>query len=836
MTTPKTPHDIALGLRATYRSSTKLSEADTRHQIIDAVLHDILSWPRAAVDCESYIDPGYADYVLLGHSESPLLFIEAKKEGISFELPKSLLKGERSGLIPLKTLMTDNAVRDAVFQVRNYCVDHGCEMGCISNGHQWVFFKTFERHADWRSLHAFTIASLDYFADSFTDAVNTLGYVAITEHASLSQRLGSIDIKRRQRFFSKSHIPEYNHEVNNNYLATCLRPLADRYLGKMNPADDDFMARCYVNVRDYHASITKVTQIIKDCLTPYFKNYNVQEFFDDASGGEFGKRIASHLRERRTREVVILFGGKGAGKSTFIRKLLYHRPPPEIRDHSVIVVVDLLECPEDRAQIERETWKQLLDGLDEQKLLKSDRNTLLGLFADRYDTASKQDLAGLNSSSEAYNIKLNELLGAWLRDSEYCTARLADYWKTRAKGTIVIIDNTDQYSPAVQDYCLTLAQHIASLVDGLVVISMREERFHTSRLHGTLDAFQNNGFHLSSPPAQFVFYRRLVYMLRMLDDEVAARNTSPTLTDERNDAVKRLLRILTGEFRRRNSHLSQFLRACSHGNMRLSLEMFRQFLLSGYTKVQEMLDAGRWNLQVHQVLRPMMIPDRFFYDEALSSIPNIYQIRSDVSGSHFTGLRILDMVSENVSPLNPVFIPVARLKGVFASRYRMLDDLYQNLDMMLRKGLLESNNRLDEYSDSVDSVKITPYGFYMRNTLAGMFSYLDLVSVDCAIHEEGVAHSISRMSRRELEMFFKGVKKDRIETRLSRVDEFIEYLCREATAERDYYSLEPHETKYATDLKETFIQERETVRRSAQRYIDKQTLDAGNYTIGDTWD
>ncbi|MFZ1984532.1 MAG: hypothetical protein WAU91_08960 [Desulfatitalea sp.] len=494
----QTPHDVALELARGYTEVGLLSEANTRHQVIDVILHNVLAWPRSAVLCESYINPGYADYVLLGHADSQLIFIEAKREGIFFELPQPLFRNEFSGFMKTKTLMTSPEINSAILQVRNYCVNTGCELGAVTNGHQWIFFKTFERHSDWRDLHALVVKSLWYFADSFTDAINTFGYKAVTENASLALRLGSIEMKRRERFFPKANIPEFSQELHNNYLATCIRPLSDRYLGSMNPTDDDFMQRCYVNVRDYQAGIDGVTQIIKDCLTPYFKNYNVKEFFDDWMGGEFGKRIASNLRDRRTREVVILFGGKGAGKSTFIRKLLYHRPPIEIADHSVIAVIDLLECPEDRSQIESETWKQLLGKLDREKLLEADRDTLLGLFHDKYTFAKKQILAGLNPDTEAFNIRLNDIVAGWLKDSEYCSRRLADYWKTRQKGTIIVLDNTDQYSPAVQDYCFTLAQHIATIVDGLVVISMREERFYSSRLHGTLDAFQNNGFHLSS--------------------------------------------------------------------------------------------------------------------------------------------------------------------------------------------------------------------------------------------------------------------------------------------------------------------------------------------------
>jgi hypothetical protein len=79
MNPPRTPHELACDLVKQHPDPKALSEADTRHRIIDAILHDVLSWPRAAVVCEPYIDPGYADYVLTGAAESQLLFIEAKR-------------------------------------------------------------------------------------------------------------------------------------------------------------------------------------------------------------------------------------------------------------------------------------------------------------------------------------------------------------------------------------------------------------------------------------------------------------------------------------------------------------------------------------------------------------------------------------------------------------------------------------------------------------------------------------------------------------------------------------------------------------------------------------
>ena len=815
------PHDVACKIAKEYEKLSSMSEADTRHQIIDTILHDVLSWPRASVVCESYIDPGYADYVLTGRGDSLLLFIEAKKEGIYFSIPTRFDQAELCAQIKVKSLLTDTNIRKAMLQVQQYCISRGCEYASITNGHQWIIFKTFERNHDWRNLNAIVIKSPSYFCDSFTDAINILGYTAIAENASLIKALGGLHQLKRNKFYPKAKVPEYNNAVHQNYLATSLRPLADRYLGKMNPFDTEFMDKCYVRIRDYQASVTGVTQIINDKLTPYFKNYNVQEFFDDSYGGEFGKRISSNLRERRTSEVVILFGGKGAGKTTFIRKILHHRPSKEIMDYAVVCVVDLIECPEDKKHIDDTISTQLIYELDIDKILSAERDSLLSLFYDRYSVAEKQILAGLEKTGEAYNLQLNKLLKEWMADWQYCAARLADYWKTKQKGVIVVLDNTDQYSTEIQDYCFTLAQHLATIIDGLVVISMREERFHESRLHGTLDAFQNNGFHLSSPPSQFVFYRRLVYMLSVLDNEEMARKISPTLNQERIKEVKQLFRILLSEFRRKESNLSQFLRACSHGNMRLALDMFRWFLLSGYTKIEEMLLAGNWNLQVHQVLRPMMIPDRFFYNEGLSNIPNLFQIRSDSFGSHFTSLRILNLLSENMSPINPVLIPVSRLNGIFTSKYNMTDDLIKNLDMMLRKGIIESNNRLDQYSENVDSIKITPYGYYLKDFLSNMFSYLDLICIDCAIHDEGVANNLAAMASIEFELFFSGKKGERIELRLKRVHEFIDYLKREIEYEIDLFSLEADDINYALLLEKKFNAEREKVLSSAERYVSK---------------
>lgn len=135
-------------------SKRDLNEAETRHKIIDFILHDFLSWPKNRVMVEEYIDPGFADYVLKKENGDDLLFIEAKKEGVFFELPIPHTKTEKYTYIGIKKLISDQNIKKAMQQVRTYCFDTGCEYAAITNGHEWILFKTFEKGKRWEDLQA----------------------------------------------------------------------------------------------------------------------------------------------------------------------------------------------------------------------------------------------------------------------------------------------------------------------------------------------------------------------------------------------------------------------------------------------------------------------------------------------------------------------------------------------------------------------------------------------------------------------------------------------------------------------------------------------------------
>ena len=522
--------------------------------------------------------------------------------------------------------------------------------------------------------------------------------------------------------------------------------------------------------------------------------------------------------------MLVLFGGKGSGKSTFIKRLLHHNPPRWLNDNAVIAIIDLLKVPEEPEVIRRAIWDTLVNSLDREQLLSADRAAILDqLFKDRFEISSRQELAGLPRSSEAYNARLNSLVSEWKSDKAYCARRLVDNWRSQGKGVIVVVDNTDQYTGPNQDFCFSSAQEISAALECVTIISMREERFHNSKIHGVLDAFQNSGFHISSPKPSQVFKKRLAYVASLLE---SPRKRSRFFEAIDNSLVSQCIKYLTviiREFSSENSPLNRFLTACAHGDTRLSLDLFRSFLLSGYTNVEEMLNAGQWVFQPHQVIKPVMIPSRYFYDETLSEIPNVLQIRNVRHGSHFTALRILRNLAKNVDGAIAAYSPMSQLKSYFSDSFNMIDDFISNVDMLLKSGFIESENRLDAYDDSIANVKITGYGLYMLNELALSFTYLDIVCTDTGICREETSNYLAEAARSEFRLFERGERTERVRKRLDRVEKFVAYLQSEEEREKETYGLVfPASEAFGTQCQASFDKERDAVLASAIRQGDKR--------------
>ena len=800
------------------KENRDLREADVRYQIIDNVFKNILSWPDDKIKCEDHVKSGFIDYTLYNKNAVPVLLIEAKKEGKHFELPQNGNKDKLVRNIKTEELLTNEEIKKALLQVKDYAEDLGCSYVCITNGHEWIFTNINPQNKPWKKQFSIVLTKLEYFVKEYTNAVNFIGYSAIVEDFSLQKHFSSQKRAKGEVFYPKNLIPSYNATVSNNNYAGIFNLIARKYLSNIPLDDHDFMKKCYVSDKGHHDSLQKNVQgFIYDSLTPYFKNLGVQEFMDDRRGGAFGYKIQDLIKKQNLDSVMILFGGRGAGKSTFIERLLFYIKPREVVRHSIIGIINLIDSAQNRDELTTEIWKNVLLKIDTTNILQGTQDELIELFKPEFQVFEKQFLVNYSHDSEERQKLISKFLSEKLSDTKYCCSRISLNWKQQAKGLILVLDNLDQLNPDLQDVCFLTAMEISRKLNCLVIISMREERYFNAKSRGTLDAYHTNGFHIASPIITKVLMKRIGYIIEKLESSQDLRGDFDILNDRQLQTVKDFLIICSKGLRSENSALSQFLRFSTHGDVRRALNFFKSFLTSGYTNINEMTSCGSWTFLKHHVFKPIMIPERFFYDEISSHIPNIYKVRDEKHGSHFTGLRILSFLNEmSHDNLRGGLVDCGYLVQIFADKFNMKKDCELNLDLLLQRGYIESNNRLDIYSEEVDKVRITAAGKYLLDFLYMDFTYIELVCVDTPVFSEKLCNELVSYSSQEVDLYYRNLLRDRIKLRLEKTEKFIAYLKEFELEELDTLGLLNEAKVFSNGIESNFNEQREKVLRSAE--------------------
>lgn len=113
------------------------NEADTRFQIIDRVLLEVLGWPRSDFKLEPYSPAGYADYLLRINGTNRFV-IEAKRTGqLLVDTANPRYARYKVGGPALGSAMA------GLQQGVQYCVENGADYAALTNGVSWISFLPF---------------------------------------------------------------------------------------------------------------------------------------------------------------------------------------------------------------------------------------------------------------------------------------------------------------------------------------------------------------------------------------------------------------------------------------------------------------------------------------------------------------------------------------------------------------------------------------------------------------------------------------------------------------------------------------------------------------------
>lgn len=803
-------HETAIALIKSLETEQNINEATTRLRIIDTILSDILSIPKNAIVCEEHVSAtGYIDYAIKNSINETVLIIEAKKEDIGFELPNNNFNNKNQAHIKIKTLISNPEIKSAMEQARNYCFNKGVLYGAITNGKIWIFFKAFA--SDFYEKNAFVIGNLKFFSDNFSEAYNLLNYTSIIKPNGLESFLSNKASKIKSSYSIKNHITAFSVPVDLNEYAQYISKPIKYYFGDFEIEDKEFLNNCYVDERLYENTKKTLTSLLVDSATPYLKNQGVIDYEREKLSKKLSKKITNFIEYSENKHIVVIYGDRGCGKSTFIKKLIYSDISQTIQNQLAVVYLDLLEyaATEANEELKKLIWKSVLKKIDAHQLQEDYTAIQNILYKDEFIKYKSQIASLYAEGSEIYGIRIEEKIKEILNDYSELAKRLANYLRHIDKNEIVLVlDNTDQFSAEIQDFCFQVLAEIFSAINCLSIITMREERFFRSKQVGVLDAYETTQYHISSPQADKVFLQRLDYLIDSLENDIFFNNLVHNDTVDKElvtkNNFKKYFLVFKKDFSRK-ANLYNFLVSCAQKDMRKALDLFRELVVSGYMNIREILstEGNIYTLQIHQVLKPLMTPHKYFYEESSSSIPNIFQLRSLENGSHFTSIRILKYLNRNGNN----YASLAVIKSDFLAIFDMKEDFEANISILIEYKLIEANIKVDKYIPDIEDIIITPYGKYFIEILIHFFTYLDLICTDCNIYCEQTANFIIKSADEEYKLFDNNRRGERLVKRIDKTGLFLDYLIKQENEEIERFNLNENyivmpeiNSKYQADI------------------------------------
>lgn len=699
------------------------NEADTRAKIIDPILTKSLNWqPHEDIFREEYANPGFVDYVLkIG--DRNVLIIEAKREGFSFKLPITF--GNVRDYTLGGILSKEKNISETINQARRYCSDKGVRFGAITNGDQFIIFEAQKYGKDWSEANCKVFYNFDDITRHFEDFWNLLSKDAV-ESGNLVNELSKGS--KALNFIKPVDEVRFKNELEpRNELYRYMIPIINHTFREMTEDKDiDMLKQCYVIENDFE----ELSEALKGHLT---LNSNKSEPKEIKQGEEnagifhmdFYEKMELLGKEPAIPVICLLLGRIGSGKTTFVFRFFNLVLIEEERKRVIWFYVDFRTAPTDKQSIR----KHILDNILEQ-------------FRTKYGKMLKDYLTKLRM--ENIQASSDDLAKLFL---------LLHY-----EGYIpsLVIDNVDQHiveSPTYHESVFLEANNLTKEFQTITIMTLREESFYSSSTAGVFNAYYIEQYRIMPPDFRKIVLHRLDYILKMLDlpNEKLQQLLEVNLNFEPQIVtIKEFLNVIKFTLLQRvNKSVSKFISQTSGGNMRRALDLFASFLVSGNTKVREIIETknreGSYIIAEHQFVKSIVLGNYRYYSKNSSYLMNIFDLDQKLCQSHFLKLKLLNYAEDQIavdSPYGGGYVSINRVSqeagDISISREAIEDALLQ----LAKYGLILLNTRSVTDLNGASYYKITDCGTYFLHVLITRFSYIDLVLANTPIADADVALKI----------------------------------------------------------------------------------------------
>lgn len=816
----------------------QVTEADTRAKVIDRILKEALGWPEDAFAREVPVHHGYLDY-LLTYGKRNLVLVEAKREGIPFEVPKTLRNRRKYKISG--SIKTNSDIKEAIEQAHGYSIEIPVRYAVATNGYAWLVFRAIREDIPWRGGYLIVFKSAGEIKDNFTEFWNLLSYPAVLA-GSLDKAFSMETDETRLMTRPLNLLKNPNAPLLRNKFHVQLHPFIEGVFRDIGAREQlEIIEQCYVHSRSLRIVDQDLKMVIEDSIPQFVKvEGGIETKPGHRDAGPLGEEIKRAVSKGEG-TVLLLLGGIGSGKTTYLNRFFRYIEKSFMDKYGLWYYVDFLAPPVEENQLDLFVKNNILNQLREKysDLKLESRESLLLAYDDQIKAIKDSIINAEKLPPDKFEQRLNVYLERWIKNqSEYIT-RIVRMARSEGKTNVVCIDNVDQLSPNFQVKIFHLAQRLAKELQAVVVVALREESYYSVNIQRAFTAYNNRTFHIASPPFRELISRRLKYCREMLalPPEQAIIKLGRRIEFDKSEVYK-FFDIIEYSIFSKNKNIARFIESLAFGNMREALDMFATFLYSGATNVDKILKIydrdGNYFVPFHEFAKSIILGDRRFYLDSESKILNLFDCGLERNASHFTSLRLLAFLLQHINESSPEgrgFKSLEQLYGRFLDIFDNEQDLNRSIKHLLRKQLIQINTRsLDSLKDATH-IRISSAGWYYFKYLVRAFAYLDLVFQDTPIDDQDIVGKLKQLIIDVDEIAEKQeFMSERMELRFERVKMFTSYLLKQEQKEQNKFSLNIHPgplgQEFMTDIIAQYEKEWDWIKKRISEKAERQADDS----------
>src|ERR1051325_10916461 len=218
------------------------------------------------------------------------------------------------------SLRTNKELQAAVTQVQRYSVDQGARYAVATNGYAFLIFQSVTEGKPRKTAQAVVFSGPRDIEEDFTQFWNLLSYESVS-NGGLDTFFRGADAVPREYHRPIAKLLEADATYGRNPLTLALHPYIERFFGDIGSQDTvEILDNCYVHSRPTQVIDSELKLVIRDHIPGFAVGAAQLRTSEEQPAGAVGDEIRALVDRGEKGSVVVLMGGIGSGKSTFLKR------------------------------------------------------------------------------------------------------------------------------------------------------------------------------------------------------------------------------------------------------------------------------------------------------------------------------------------------------------------------------------------------------------------------------------------------------------------------------------------------------------------------------------